>query len=292
MIQHQDLAGILDGGEPVSDDKRCPSHHEPVQGFLDDPFTFCIQGRSGFIQDQDPGIFQDGPGNGDALALATGHVDAPVSQVGIVSLRQILDEFIRIGGFGRCQDFLPCSIQPSVEDVVVYRIVEQVGFLGYDAHLFPEGSHGHIPDVMVIDEDGSFRHIIETGQQVGNGRFPCTAGTHQSNGLAGLGGERQVLQDGFIRIVGEGHIPEFYFPFHRWQSYGIGLFRDLLIQVQDAEHPVCGSQSLLDIAQYPSDPLDGVGNVHCIDQKGNQRPGSNVAAEDPPSPEPDDGGDP
>ena len=292
VVQHQDLAGILDGREPVGDDKGGPPHHEPVQGFLDDPFAFRIQGGSGFVQDQDPGILQESPGYGDALALAAGHVDAPIPQIGIISLGQVPDEFICIGSFGRCHHFLPGGIQPSVEDVVVHRIIEQIGFLRHDSHLFPEGSHGHIPDIVVIDQDGSFCHIIEPGQQVGDGGFACTAGAHQGNGLAGLGGERQMLQDGFIRIVGEGYIPEFHFPFHRRQDDGIGLFRDLFIQVQDAEHPVRSGQCPLDVPQHPGDPLDGVGDVHRVDQKGNQRPGGDIAAEDPPAPEPDDGGDP
>ena len=292
MVQHQDLAGILDGGEPVGDDEGCPPYHEPVQGFLDDPFAFRIQGRSGFVQNQDPGIFQDGPGNGDALALAAGYVDAPIPQIGVIPLGQIPDEFICIGGFGRCQHFLPGGIQPSVEDVVVHRIIEQIGFLGHDSYLFPEGSHGHIPDVVVIDQDGSFRHIIEPGQQVGNGGFPCTAGAYQGNGLPGLSGERQMLQDGFVRIVGEGHIPEFHFSLHRRQGDSIGLFWNLFIQVQDAEHPVRSGQCLLDIPQHPGDPLNGIGDVHCVDQEGNQGPGGDVATEYPPAPEPDDGCDP
>ena len=97
----------------MGDHKRGTAHHEPVQGFLYDPFTFRIQGGSGFVQDQDPGILQDGPGNGNALALSPGHVDAPVSQVGVIPLGQVLDEFVRIGGLGGGQHFFPGGIQPN-----------------------------------------------------------------------------------------------------------------------------------------------------------------------------------
>ncbi len=67
-----------------------------------------------------------------------------------------------------------------------------------------------------------------------------------------------MLQDGFIRIVGKRHVTEFHLAPDRRQRNGVSFFRDLLIQVKDAEDTVGRSQGFLDIAQDTGDPLDGV----------------------------------
>lgn len=39
-------------------------------------FTLCVQGRRGLIQQQDLGVPDDRPGNGDALLLSSGQLGA------------------------------------------------------------------------------------------------------------------------------------------------------------------------------------------------------------------------
>ncbi len=47
------------------------------------------------------GCDQQGPGDGDALFLPAGEVDAALLHVGIVALRQAQDELVRLGGLRR-----------------------------------------------------------------------------------------------------------------------------------------------------------------------------------------------
>lgn len=65
-----DAVGVLDGGESVGNDQGGAILHEFFEGGLNPPFRFGIQGRGGFVQNEDGGISEQGAGDGDALALA------------------------------------------------------------------------------------------------------------------------------------------------------------------------------------------------------------------------------
>ena len=114
LIKDNDFGSVLDRRQPVSNNKTRAAHHQAVQGLLDDAFTFRVKGTCCFVKDQDTGVLEDGPGNGNALALAAGNIDAPVTKLCIIALRQLLDELIGICGFSRCNDFIPRCIQPSI----------------------------------------------------------------------------------------------------------------------------------------------------------------------------------
>ena len=55
------------------------------------------------VQDQDAGIGQDRPGEGDELALALAQPTAARAKFGVVALRQALDELV--GVHGPCRRF-------------------------------------------------------------------------------------------------------------------------------------------------------------------------------------------
>lgn len=55
----------------------------------------------GLVQDQDGGIAQQGTCNSNALLLATRKQSPALSQLGLVSLRELTDEAVRIRVLGR-----------------------------------------------------------------------------------------------------------------------------------------------------------------------------------------------
>ena len=69
FVQDEDAIGSLDGRQTVSNHKGRSAFHELLQCLLDEPFRLTVEGRGGFIQQQDSWIFHDGPGNGNALSL-------------------------------------------------------------------------------------------------------------------------------------------------------------------------------------------------------------------------------
>ncbi|MNJ69641.1 hypothetical protein D3C77_660150 [compost metagenome] len=46
--------------------------HHFIETFLDGHFNLRVQGAGGFVQQQDRGVLEHHPGDGNALALATG----------------------------------------------------------------------------------------------------------------------------------------------------------------------------------------------------------------------------
>ena len=72
VLHHQDLIGVLDGGQPVGDGEDGLSFRQGGQGLLDQVFVLRVHAGSGLVQDDDGRVFQDGPGDGDPLFLPAG----------------------------------------------------------------------------------------------------------------------------------------------------------------------------------------------------------------------------
>lgn len=66
---------------------------EIVDGVHDDLFGETVQRAGGFVEDDHIGIVVDGPGNADALTLATGELYAAFAYPGIQTVWQLGDEF-------------------------------------------------------------------------------------------------------------------------------------------------------------------------------------------------------
>ena len=69
-LQHDDLVGIDDGGEPVGDHQRGAVARHQRQGILNVLLGLGIERRGGLVEDQDRRSLQDGAGYGDALLFA------------------------------------------------------------------------------------------------------------------------------------------------------------------------------------------------------------------------------
>jgi hypothetical protein len=94
VFYHQNPVRILDGRQPVGDHERGASFEEALDGLLDQYLALRIQGAGGFVENQNLRIPQDGPGNGDPLALAAGQLGAPLADDRIVAVGQLSDEIM------------------------------------------------------------------------------------------------------------------------------------------------------------------------------------------------------
>ena len=87
-IEHDDLVGMDDGGEPVGDDDGGAVLGDAVQRALDVALGMAVEGGGGLVQDQDGRGLEDGAGDGDALLLAAGEFQAALADFGLVALRE------------------------------------------------------------------------------------------------------------------------------------------------------------------------------------------------------------
>ena len=83
---HSNAIGFVNGGEAVSNDNACSSLPGLVQGLLHNLLTLSVQGRGGFIQQQDLGISDKSSGNSNALLLPSTELGPFRAYVGVISL--------------------------------------------------------------------------------------------------------------------------------------------------------------------------------------------------------------
>ena len=69
--------------------------HDRAQGVVDAPLRRGVDGAGGVVEDQDARVGEDGPGQGDPLALAAREGEAPLADDRVVAPRQLLDELVR-----------------------------------------------------------------------------------------------------------------------------------------------------------------------------------------------------
>src|SRR5271163_1440382 len=97
---HDDLVGIADGAEPVSNCDYGPALHQLFQGLNHQLLGFAIEGSGGLVQQQDGAIAYDHARYSKPLPLATGKRGTALTDHSVVALRHSRNEFIGIGELG------------------------------------------------------------------------------------------------------------------------------------------------------------------------------------------------
>ena len=69
FVHDKNLVCILNGRQPVRDDDRSASPHQPGYGFPNFQLSVGIHARSGFIENEIFGIVREGPCERDQLLL-------------------------------------------------------------------------------------------------------------------------------------------------------------------------------------------------------------------------------
>ena len=97
LFDDEDLIGAANGGETMGDDEGGAALHEEVEAVLDEGFGFGVEGAGGFVENEDAGVGEYGAGDGEALALAAGELDAALADDGVVALGETLGELVDAG---------------------------------------------------------------------------------------------------------------------------------------------------------------------------------------------------
>ena len=94
LVEHDDLVGADDGGEPVRDHQRGAALGHALERVLDFLLGVAVERRGRLVEQQDRRRLQDGAGDGDALLLAAGELQAALADLGLVALRRQADEAV------------------------------------------------------------------------------------------------------------------------------------------------------------------------------------------------------
>ena len=87
VVEDDDAVGQMERGAAVGHQQRRPVGHDPAQAVVDGLFDLGVDGAGGVVEDQDARVGHDGPGQGDALALAAREGQAPLADDGVVAAR-------------------------------------------------------------------------------------------------------------------------------------------------------------------------------------------------------------
>ena len=109
---------------------------------LNELLALRIQIAGRFVENQDLGRREDRPGDGQALLLAAGELDAALADERLVSLGQLHDELVGIGAPRGILHLRIGGIVAAVGDVVPHRPVEQKDVLLDDGQQAADRSAG------------------------------------------------------------------------------------------------------------------------------------------------------
>jgi hypothetical protein len=120
-----------------------------------------IEGRGGLVEDQQPRVPKQCPGDGQSLALAAGKGDAPFADGSPIALGEGSDEAVRVGQPG-CRFDLPVARGDAAQtQVLSYRTREQHRVLPHQADGGAELRQGDRREIGAAQQDASLLGLVE-----------------------------------------------------------------------------------------------------------------------------------
>ena len=92
VVDDEDLVGVADRREPVRDDQGRPALEGGVEGALDRGLGLGVEVGGGLVEDDDRGLLEQQPGDGEPLPLAAGEPVAAVADHGVEAVGESTDQ--------------------------------------------------------------------------------------------------------------------------------------------------------------------------------------------------------
>ena len=260
----------------MGDDEAGLILHQRPHGLLNEGFGADVHVGGGFVQNQQVGGLQHGPGNGHQLLLPLGNVHAVLGQQGVVALGQPLDHAVDVGGLGRFDHLFPGCAGVPVGDIVVNRAVEQPCILQHHRKRAPQAGTGHMVDGLAVDDDRPGLGVIEAHEQVDQRGLARAGGADDGDHAARSGGQVHVPQNEPVRVVAEVQVLDVHLALPHVQRLCFRQVGGLLRLVHQLEDPLRRGQRRLQLAENIGRFIDGAGKFSGI-----QHEGGNIAQRDP-----------
>ena len=211
VIQDKDQIRIADGRQPVRDHKACPALHQTIHSALNQLLCTSIDGGGRLVQNQYTAVCKHRPRNGEKLFLSLGHICRVLIQHQIVTTRKGTDKVINVGSLCSRFDLLVGRIQSAIADVLPNCSGEQPCILQYHGKMLPQLMPVKAPDIPAVQADGTAVDIVETHQELDNGRLAGARRPDNGDLLPWLYMGCEIMDDDLIRIVPEPDMVEIHF---------------------------------------------------------------------------------
>ena len=226
---------------------------------MDADFRAGIDGGGGLVQDEHGRQAQHHPGDAQQLLLALGDGAAVLADDRVIALGQPLDEAVGVGGLGGLHHLLQGGLGPAIGDVLPDGAPLQPGVLQHHAVAAAQAVAGDVPDVRALHLDGAAVHVVKAHEQVDNRGLAAAGGAHQGHPLAGLHLQVEVLKQGLLRPVGEGHVLDGHAAPSVFQHPGAGGVGDLGPLLDELEHTARAGQGVLQLRHHAGNLVKGLG---------------------------------
>ena len=207
-VQHRDPVGQRQGGPAVRDQDGGTAADQLPQGAQDLGLDPRVDRAGGIVEQHDPRIGEQCPGERDPLALAAGQGQAALAHQGVVAVGQFPDELVGLGGPSRRLDLLGAGRRTAVGDVGGDGVGEQEAVLEDHADLRAQVGQPQRAHVHSADPQGSVVHVVEAGDEHGQGRLARTGPADDGQRLAGLDVQIQPAQHRLGSGVAEPDVGE------------------------------------------------------------------------------------
>ena len=94
-VYHDDLIGPHDRCQTMGDNEHCAPFNQVGERLLQHKLRFGIELGRGLVENQDRWVFEQGTGDGDALALPTGEFDPALADDALVAVEVVASRFVR-----------------------------------------------------------------------------------------------------------------------------------------------------------------------------------------------------
>ena len=113
VVEHEDAVGMLNGARTLRDDDLGRVGQVARQTLADKRVGLGVDGARGVVENEDLRALQQGARNAQTLLLAAGDVGAALFDVGVVLLREALDELVRLSELADLHASLQTSTSSS-----------------------------------------------------------------------------------------------------------------------------------------------------------------------------------
>ena len=154
----------------------------------------------------------------------------------------------------------------------------------------PQGIDGNVADVVAVDLDGAGIHIVETRNQIRDGRLSGAGRSDESDHLPGGGGKRDMGKRGNIFRVGEADVLDADGAFGGRQHDGVRFVGDRFVHVEHAEDALRPRQRLLDARVGAGKAFQRIRHIDRVSQERDESTRRDAPVHDLLAAEPDQGG--
>ncbi len=123
------------------------------EAVLDEPLALGVEVARRLVQDQDPRIGEQGPGDRDPLPLPAAELDAPLADHRLVAAVESGDELVGVGEASGVLDLVLGGIVLRVADVLRHRPVEEEDVLLDDAQKPPVALDLDLAEIPSVELD-------------------------------------------------------------------------------------------------------------------------------------------